>query len=247
MPKHEVIENSLKKIFEGIKQLKKALPSKEFTIDGRLVGDIGEALVQRDYDVKLYDGLVKDYDGETSTGQKVQIKATFKDNLTFKKVPDYYLGIKIDENGSYEEIFNGPGELIAEKYDHRSGFGKQLLAFPVSSLKELSSKVSSKQKIPRRVIKNEEVDSTNETASGYKSEFTLWKSGSTKTTKIGFINRNNQRNNGTRGVTGTDYGQVAYKMSCLNHGCNHVYGANGTDVFQRKCPNCQGGNPGINF
>ena len=139
MPKHEVIENALKQIFRGIAELKAALPSKEFTIDGRLVGDIGEALVQRDYDVNLHDTLAKDYDGETSSGQKVQIKATFKEHLTFKKVPDFYLGIKIHENGSYDEIFNGPGELIARKYGHRSGFGKHLLSFPNSKLKELSS------------------------------------------------------------------------------------------------------------
>jgi len=57
MPKHEIIEDALLKIFAGINQLKEALPSKEFTIDGRLVGDIGEAIVQRDYDIKLYEGL----------------------------------------------------------------------------------------------------------------------------------------------------------------------------------------------
>ena len=40
----------------------------------------------------------------------------------FKKVSDYYLGIKIFENGTYEEIFNGPGNVIATEYSHRKGF-----------------------------------------------------------------------------------------------------------------------------
>ena len=44
----------------GISQLKKAFPSKEFTIDGRLVGDIGEAIVYRDYNITLYEGLAKE-------------------------------------------------------------------------------------------------------------------------------------------------------------------------------------------
>ncbi len=39
--------------------------------------------------------------------------------------------------------------------------------------------------------------------------------------------------------------QLAYKLKCLK--CNHKYGANGTDIFQRKCPNCQGGKPGISY
>lgn len=149
MPTHEIIQDSLKQIFSGIRQLKKALPSKEFTIDGRLVGDIGEAIVQRDYDITLYDGLAKDYDGETSCGKKVQIKATFKDSLTFKKVSDYYLGIKIHEDGSYEEIFNGPGGVIAAEYGHRKGFCEALLSFPNKRLRELSATVSREDRIKK--------------------------------------------------------------------------------------------------
>jgi hypothetical protein len=70
-------------------------------------------------------------------------------------------------------------------------------------------------------------------------------SGDTKTTQIGYVNRNQQRCDGHRDVAGTDHGQRAYKMTCLD--CGHTYGANGTDVFQRKCPGCGGGAEGIPF
>jgi hypothetical protein len=73
----------------------------------------------------------------------------------------------------------------------------------------------------------------------------MFQSGSRPTTRIGYVNRNKQRCEGTRGVAGTDHRALAYKMVCLVRG--HVYGANGTDVFQRKCPHCQGGQPGIPF
>ena len=71
--------------------------------------------------------------------------------------------------------------------------------------------------------------------------------GTTETTKNGFINRNNQKCCGHRGVAGTDHGQVAYRMECQESNCGHIYGANGTDVFQRKCPCCQNGMHGIKF
>jgi hypothetical protein len=74
-----------------------------------------------------------------------------------------------------------------------------------------------------------------------------FQSGTTETTKMGYINRNNQRCCGHRNVPGTDYMQFAYRMECLESGCSHVYGANGTDVFHRKCPSCQMGAPGIFF
>ena len=75
----------------------------------------------------------------------------------------------------------------------------------------------------------------------------LFESGTTNTTKIGFTNRNDQLCTGNRGVAGTDHGQVSYRMACMLAKCGHVYGANGTDVFQRKCPSCQGGVPGIDY
>ena len=75
----------------------------------------------------------------------------------------------------------------------------------------------------------------------------MWKSGSTSTTQIGYVNRKNQKNHGTRGVAGTDHGQIAYRLECLNKDCGHIYGANGTDIFQRRCPKCQGGRDGIEF
>jgi len=75
----------------------------------------------------------------------------------------------------------------------------------------------------------------------------MFKSGNTSTTKIGYINRNNQKVHGTRGVEGTDYGQYSHKLECLNGDCGHEYGANGTDIFQPKCPRCQGGKSGIEY
>ena len=71
--------------------------------------------------------------------------------------------------------------------------------------------------------------------------------GETTTTQIGYVNRHNQRCGGHRGLAGNDHLQRAYRMECLQPTCGNIYGANGSDVFQRKCPNCQGGQPGIEF
>lgn len=62
-----------------------------------------------------------------------------------------------------------------------------------------------------------------------------------KTTEVGYMNKNNQKNLGKTGEMGTDYLQSFYRLQCLN--CRHVYKANGTDIWQRKCPKCQGGRP----
>jgi len=73
----------------------------------------------------------------------------------------------------------------------------------------------------------------------------MYSNGTTETTRIGYVNRNRQKNHGTRGTQGTDHCQYAYKLECLS--CGHKYGANGSDIFQRKCPRCQGGAKGIKY
>ena len=60
-----------------------------------------------------------------------------------------------------------------------------------------------------------------------------------KSTEKGYINKRNQRNNGCTYSHGRDYNQKLYSMECLN--CGHKYQANGSDIWERKCPNCQGG------
>ncbi|HEX9060679.1 MAG TPA: hypothetical protein VF941_10910 [Clostridia bacterium] len=64
---------------------------------------------------------------------------------------------------------------------------------------------------------------------------------SKNTTEIGYENRKGQINLGRTGELGTDHMQYLYKMQCKF--CNTEYKSNGSDIFQRKCPECQGGRP----
>lgn len=146
------IEEALGLIFQGIGKLKEQFPEKAFTIDGRLVGDVGEVIAALEYAIDLYKVQTPVHDGETSDGRKVQIKAAFKDELSLTAVPEFYLGIRLFEDGAHEEIFNGPGSVIAERYSHRSGFGERQLSFPLAALQRLSHSISSDQRIPRRVL-----------------------------------------------------------------------------------------------
>lgn len=57
-----------------------------------------------------------------------------------------------------------------------------------------------------------------------------------KTTDAGYINKNNQKNLGYRGLSETHYNQKFFEMECLD--CGHKYMANGCDVWLRKCPVC---------
>jgi hypothetical protein len=115
-----------------------------------LVGDVGEIIAALEYDLMLDPVSRPIHDAKTSDGRDVQIKATFKAQLTIRSVPDYYLGFKLTPNGEFEEIFNGPGNVIRERYAHRKGFGTALLSLPIAELMKLSAKVPTDQRIQRR-------------------------------------------------------------------------------------------------
>jgi hypothetical protein len=65
------------------------------------------------------------------------------------------------------------------------------------------------------------------------------------TAKAGYVNLNGQVVIRNTGRPGTDRGQKIYQLGCSK--CGHVYGANGSDIWDRKCPEskCQGGRPGF--
>jgi hypothetical protein len=48
-------------------------------------------------------------------------------------------------------IFNGPGQIIFDRYAHRAGIGKKLLSFPVSVLKALSASIADDLRVPKRI------------------------------------------------------------------------------------------------
>ncbi|WP_112664113.1 DUF6998 domain-containing protein [Microvirga flavescens] len=146
------LQVALTSIFGGIDQLREISDYKRhFTIDGRLVGDIGEIIAAREFDITLDGVQQKLHDGVTSDGRKVQIKATFKDSLTIRQEPVLYLGLKLYKDGSHEVIYNGPGRILTDAFGHRKGYGKELLSFPIQKFQQLSQKVSAKERVPRRI------------------------------------------------------------------------------------------------
>lgn len=147
----EAITTGLKLIFQGIDKLRNAFDGhRKFTIDGRLVGDIGEVIAALEYDLELDKVSQPIHDATTPDGRNVQIKATFKESLTFSFVPDYYLGFRLFPDGSYEEIFNGPGKDIYDHWASRKGIGVALLSFPIAELRKLSERVPANKRIQKR-------------------------------------------------------------------------------------------------
>jgi plasmid stabilization system protein ParE len=64
-----------------------------------------------------------------------------------------------------------------------------------------------------------------------------------RSTSPGYVNRNHQVVIRRTERPGNDHLQRVYELCCQR--CDHRYGANGSDIFQRRCPSCQDGAPGL--
>lgn len=65
------------------------------------------------------------------------------------------------------------------------------------------------------------------------------------TTTPGYVNKNGQKVVRQTDTPGNDHNQRVYVLSCGK--CGHEYGANGSDIWQRRCPVCQRGAFGLAY
>jgi hypothetical protein len=70
---------------------------------------------------------------------------------------------------------------------------------------------------------------------------------SKETTQPGYENRNGQVVVRATDVVGNDHNQRVYVLTCVTCGPWSEYGANGSDIWQRRCPKHDGGKPGLAY
>lgn len=124
-------------------------PGRHFTPDGHMVGSIGECLVADAYGLELMNASNKGYDALSPSGLQVEIKATQAKSVAFRSQPEHTIAIKILPNGTFEEIFNGPGNLVWQQFDGKPLPSNGQYQISINKLKELNKQVDKSQRILR--------------------------------------------------------------------------------------------------
>ena len=71
-----MLSDKIKELYRITNELETEYPGRKFTIDGHLVGSIGEVIVSENYGLKLLPNSTETHDAEAKDGKLVQIKAT---------------------------------------------------------------------------------------------------------------------------------------------------------------------------
>ena len=137
------LKKAIRDLYQSVEELNSAFPGRKFTPDGRMVGDIGEAIASLKFDVILDERSKKDWDGfrinKDGKKRKVQIKTTQK-NETYHKKPPHdgdLLVFKINKDGSYECCYDGPAGKVWKALEHRKADVTGAKIIGLDKLKEI--------------------------------------------------------------------------------------------------------------
>ena len=75
MGNYDYIKQKVSELLKIVHDLEECFPGRKFTLDGHLLGSIGEALANYYYGIGLAPNNTKTYDGEKD-GKRIQIKIT---------------------------------------------------------------------------------------------------------------------------------------------------------------------------
>jgi len=143
--KMEKIQERVQELIGIVQELEADFPGRHFTLDGHLVGSIGEVMAAYYYGIELYAASVIAHDGEID-GKKVQIKITQQDNIIISHEPKYLIVLYLCKDGRVFEVYNGCGKSawdIASKPDSHNN--RHLV---INKLMELDKTVFEKDRIP---------------------------------------------------------------------------------------------------
>ena len=123
-----------------------------FKPDGKMVGDIGELFAAHRYGLEVFEPNRHTYDGQTEDGRYVQVRTTQDEKggtyRSKKAAPDNLLVLLLRSDGTFGELYNGPGEQVWSAANNSS----QIAA---GKLTDLHRRVLSNERILPRQTEDE--------------------------------------------------------------------------------------------
>ncbi|MDA3950318.1 MAG: hypothetical protein PF508_14005 [Spirochaeta sp.] len=144
------IRNAVKDLQMARSRLSERFTHWKFTLDGNLVGDIGEAYAFAHFDMTKIGTGTKNHDFVASDDKHVQVKMTQRKTLGLGlKEPafDYLIALFLGSDGEIEVLYNGPGAPIYTrpgKPPRRS--------IPTEELRERNRDVDDADRVPLRAL-----------------------------------------------------------------------------------------------
>lgn len=134
-------------LYKIVDRLEKIFPGRKFTLDGHLVGSIGEVLAAYMFGLELLPNSSPIHDAVTSEGRKIQIKLTQSaKGVALRAQPDFLLVLRLTPERRVEIIYNGKGKVPWSYAGDMQKNGQRQIS--LKRLREINTHVQSRDRIP---------------------------------------------------------------------------------------------------
>ena len=141
------IDRLIRSLFDATDRLEAVFPGRKFTLDGHLVGSIGEVIAAHMFDLRLNAASTQGHDAVAPDGRRVEIKFTQGKRVAFRHCPDHAIVLARPRDGSLEVIYNGPGHMLWDDGRPLPSNGQRPVSLSV--LRKLDSRLSEEERLPQ--------------------------------------------------------------------------------------------------
>ena len=121
-------------------------PGRKFTLDGHLVGSIGEVIAAYMFDLDLNRASTMGHDSVAPDGRRVEIKLTQRKSVGFRHEPEYAIILHRPKGSPVRVVYNGPGSPVWAAAGPMQKNGQRQIRIAKAS--SLNAQVSDRQRLP---------------------------------------------------------------------------------------------------
>lgn len=147
-PRSQPIHRIVRQLCRLVADLESEFAGRRFTLDGHLVGSIGEVLAADRYELELLPTGAPTHDARAVDGTLVQIKTTQAKAIGLRSEPEHLLVVALDAQGAITEVYNGPGRLAWEAAGNKQQNGQKPIG--LSKLRSLMAQVPLSARLRQR-------------------------------------------------------------------------------------------------
>lgn len=141
----ERVARHLDQLYDASGGLEEIFPGRKFTLDGHLVGSVGEVVAAYMFDLDLSPASTLGHDATSSCGKNVEVKLTQGRSVAIRHESEHLIALQRLLGGPVRVVFNGPGLVAWENSGRMQSNGQRSIS--LARLAKLDSEVSAENRL----------------------------------------------------------------------------------------------------
>jgi len=138
----------ISRLSSAVADLERMFPGRHFTLDGHIVGSLGEVIAAHVFGLRLLPPSSKGRDAIAPDGRDVEIKLTQGKRVAFREEPAHLIVLSLT-SGAFVVEYNGPGSRVWCACGGRGSNGQRSVS--LSRIRQLQRDNSEQEMLPRAV------------------------------------------------------------------------------------------------